>query len=196
VERPVRVQLAVALLAGLVLVAVPLYLWRRPRAAASVDADTATPSASLEAAPPPNPAVALVAAALDGGVATSEVTLGRVWVDKCQKPSSGRTPSAQCDRQPFFEEALVRAVLENTSCAPKLRKAGSISFALNVDYGRKKLAMFPGKSGTIRRDAAREAVRCVSRGLPQPDWQALSHLHTKYVIAVLATYPPTSADAR
>src|SRR6185503_11184015 len=32
VDRPARLQMIVALILGLVLVAIPLYLWRRPRA--------------------------------------------------------------------------------------------------------------------------------------------------------------------
>src|SRR6516165_1150867 len=48
-ERPVKLQLIIALVAGLILVAVPLYLWRRPRpepipsADAAVAADAGAP---------------------------------------------------------------------------------------------------------------------------------------------------------
>src|ERR1044072_1393714 len=40
-ERPVRLQIIIALVAGLILVAVPLYLWRRPRPESIPSADAA-----------------------------------------------------------------------------------------------------------------------------------------------------------
>src|SRR5271169_2985591 len=40
-ERPVKLQLIIALVAGLILVAVPLYLWRRPRPESIPSADAA-----------------------------------------------------------------------------------------------------------------------------------------------------------
>ena len=49
-ERPVKVQIIIALVAGLVLVAVPLYLWRRPQPETIPSADAAT--AAGPAAPP------------------------------------------------------------------------------------------------------------------------------------------------
>lgn len=189
-DRPIRVQLAIALVAGLILVAVPLYLWRRPKAASFEQADAGVPSAVTSAAPPPDTTTTLVAAALDGGVKTEQVSLGRVWIDSCQRPGPGRTPPEQCDRQAYFEEALVKAILESSACAPKLQQGGTISYAMKIDYRRKQLSVFAGKSGSVRRSTAREAIRCVSRSLPTPDWNALQHQHTKYIIAVLATYPP------
>ena len=120
-----RVQLVAALVIGLIVVAVPLYLWRRPKAASTTDTpDAGASSAVIEAGPPPDPTRELVAAALDGGVEAEGVTLGKVWIDNCQRPGPGKTPPEQCDRQPFFEEALVKAVLENTSCVPRLSKGG------------------------------------------------------------------------
>jgi len=191
-DRPMRVQLAAALVLGLIVVAVPLYLWRRPKAATATDTpDGGASSAPIEAGPPPDPTRDLVAAALDGGVQAEGVTLGKVWIDSCQRPGAGKTPPEQCDRQPFFEQALVKAVLENTSCVPRLGKSGSISFALRVDYQRKQMNVFAGRSGTLRRKQAAEVIKCVQRSLPTPDWQSLAHQHTRYVIAVLATYPPS-----
>src|SRR5688572_28817811 len=46
-ERPVRLQIIIALVAGLILVAVPLYLWRRPRPESIPSADAATADAGL-----------------------------------------------------------------------------------------------------------------------------------------------------
>ncbi|PIE05345.1 MAG: hypothetical protein CSA75_05230, partial [Sorangium cellulosum] len=130
-DRPIRIQLIIALIVGLVVVAVPLYLWRRPNLSGDSPTGLSSPSALASASrPPADPTKTLLAAALDGGVQTDNIKLGRVWVDSCQRAGVGRVPAEQCDRQPFFEEALVKAVLDNVACAPKLSKGGSISYAL------------------------------------------------------------------
>ncbi len=189
-----RIQITVALIVALILIAVPVYLWRRP-ASASADHVGSTSSAAVSASrPPPDPEKSILAAALDGGVETDEVKLGRVWIDSCRRSGMRNVPADQCDRQPFFEEALVKAVLDNTACAPKLSKGGSISYALKVDYRKKSVSLFAGKSGSVRRRTAEDAIACVERSLPQPSWNSLPHQHTRYIIAVLATYPPAGAS--
>ncbi|MFW5741327.1 MAG: hypothetical protein ACOC1F_13285 [Myxococcota bacterium] len=195
-DRPIRVQIIVALVVGLVL-AVPLYLWRRPKITGADAASSTDPSAIVSASrPPPDPSKLILAAALDGGVETDDVKLGRVWTDSCHRSGIGKTPPEQCDRQPFFEEALVKAVLDNTACAPKLSKGGSISYAMKIDHRRKSVSLFAGKSGTVRRRTARESIECVERAIPKPRWESLPHQHTRYIIAVLATYPPADATKR
>ena len=82
---------------------------------------------------------------------------------------------------------LVRAVLENTECAPE--RAGTVSVALKVDYRRRKVKVFAGKSGTLRGRRARRLIKCVRESFPTPDWASLPHDHTKYIMAVPATYP-------
>src|SRR5262245_64699055 len=55
-ERPVRLQIIIALVAGLILVAVPLYLWRRPKPESIPSADAATADAGAPLLPlPPLP---------------------------------------------------------------------------------------------------------------------------------------------
>jgi hypothetical protein len=187
-----RVQLVVALVAGLVLVAVPLYLWRRPKAAKTEAADAGADSAVVDAGPPPDAGSSLVAAALDGGSVTAPgITLDKVRIVKCQRPGPSKTAPEQCDRQPFFEESLVKAILENVSCAPKAPKGGSISFALKVDHKKRSTRLWAGESGSIRHKRAASTIECVKRSLPAPSWDSIAHQHTSYVIAVQATYPPS-----
>jgi hypothetical protein len=173
--------------------AVALYLMRHPKGLRAEGAD-ASASASASAAPTTSSAQTLIAAAMDGGVNTEEVTLEKVHIAKCIKAGPGATSPEQCDRQPFFEEALVKAILENTSCAPKTAKGGTLSFALKVDYKKRKTTLFAGKSGSIKRKPAADVIKCVTRSIPTPDWDAQKHDHAIYVVNVLATYPP-SADA-
>lgn len=180
-----RPALVAAIVAGLVLVAVPLVLW--PLHAKKSGQAVESASLVLPSAPAPDPQQALVAAAMDGGVETDSLKLGQIWIDRCERPGPGHTPRERCDRQPFFEEALVKAILENAGCAAGLKKGGTVSVALKVDYRRKRLRVFAGKSGSIGYFASSEFIGCIQRALPTPEWSSLPHVHTKYVIAVTAT---------
>lgn len=118
-----------------------------------------------------------------------QVVVERVWIDSCQRPGPGRTPADKCDRQPFFERALVKAIMTETGCAPERPKDETISFALEVSHPDKRMRLFVGRSGSLGGKDAKSAVQCIERALPQPDWASLEHDHTRYVIGVLASYP-------
>jgi hypothetical protein len=186
-EPPSRVHLAIALVAGLTLIAFPLFLWVGPNIDTS---DTSPASASTEALPAASsdlePAEELEEPAAEAK--SDQVTLGKVWIDKCEKPGPGKTPPEQCDRQPWFEQALVRAILENTACAPERQSEKTVSVVMRVDHRRRKVDVFAGKSGSIRGRSAQGLMKCIQRSIPEPDWDSLEHEHTKYIIAVLATY--------
>ncbi|HEU4413067.1 MAG TPA: hypothetical protein VFS43_47940 [Polyangiaceae bacterium] len=202
-DRATRVQLTVALVAGLVMVAVPLYLWRRPpREAAEVG-----PSGLVDFVPAStttgralSPLVAplgLTMGALSAqpaapsapGAGPRGVSVTDAKVLRCHKAGNARTPAERCDRQPFFEEALAKAVRDNAPCAPVTAAGGSVNFVLDVDYRAKKAKVWAGRSGTIRQKA-RDVVACVNRALPAPDWAQVPHQYEKYQIALMATYPP------
>ena len=193
VDRSVRAQMIVALVAGLVMVAVPLYLWRRPKtdaldakhAASSVDGTTGGTSLSALAAPSGG-----VTAAAPEPPSPRGVTVGEPKISKCKKPG-GKTSPEQCDRQPFFEEAIVKSVRDNASCAPMLPTGGTINYVLDVDYKTKKVKAWSGKSSTVKKKQAKEVMACVNRALPSPDWAQMPHQHQRYSITVLATYPPS-----
>jgi hypothetical protein len=123
------------------------------------------------------------------------VTIDKPRVVKCQRSGPGKTPPEQCDHQQFFEDALVKAVLENGSCAPKLAKGGSVSFALKVDHKKKQFHLWAGKSGSIRHKRAAPLIECVNRSIPTPNWDSIAHQHSTYVIAVQASYPPSEKGA-
>lgn len=187
-ERPVRIQLVLALVAGLILVAVPLYLLRRPRpesipsADAAVAADAGADAAAdamfqTTATTPPPPAVQL----------SPFTTL------RCQNPGPGKTPPERCDHIPFFEDGLARAIRENAACAPASSTPVKVSFVLEMDFRRKRTNLFIGKSSTIKKDKGKELLRCVTRGMPTPDWGTIVHQYSKYKVNVTATYPPRDA---
>lgn len=184
-ERPVRLQIVIALVAGLILVAVPLYLWRRPRpesipsadaAVADAGASDASASAALAAPPPPPPPPA--------------VQLSPFTTLRCENPGPGKTPPERCDHIPFFEDGLARAIRDNAACAPQSATSTKVSYVLEMDFRRKRTNLFIGKSSTIKRGKGKELLRCVTRGMPTADWGTIVHQYSRYKINVTATYPP------
>jgi hypothetical protein len=173
----------VALVVVLILIAVPLYLWRRP------DAETV--------APPPEPSASSTAAATTGAPAGAEdanirddrVRLGDVQRVKC---SASRATSGQegalCDVLPYFEKALARAIVESLDCAPRTGKAGSVNYVLDVDFTARRINVYPGASGEWKGPQARRAAACVERGLPPPQWDDIQHQYRFYRLAIMASY--------
>jgi hypothetical protein len=183
------VQMIIALVAGLVLVAVPLYLWRRPEPGETVD-----PMAQVEDAG---------AGAIDGAVpyvpqgivdASSlnpKVKLSPFKSIRCEKPGRGKTPPERCEHIDFFEDALVKAIQENVLCAPTSKKGVSVSFVMELDFRRKQLNIYHGKSSSVPKTQTKELFRCIKRAMPAPEWGSIPHQHSKYVVNLIADYPPT-----
>ena len=188
-DRPLRAQLVVALVAVLILLAVPLYLWRRP------SGEENAPSASASAAN------AVMAASAIPAVMNSEtkkiderVKLGEVQKVKCSAAAnlSGQK-GALCDSLPFFEEQLEKAIVENVDCAPRTGKPGSVNYVLAIDFTNRKLNVFPGASGAWKGPQARRSAECVERSLGAPEWDKIQHQYRYYNIAIMANYEPPAA---
>ncbi len=177
----------IALVAGLVLVAVPLYLWRRPspnsggpRAEQLVDGGVGAVDGAVRYVP-----------LLDAATLSPTVKLSPFKTIKCQDPGPGKTPPERCDQINFFEDALARAIRENTLCAPTIRKGAKVNFVMDFNFRSKKLKVYWGKSSNVSRSRTKELFNCVRRAMPAPEWGSIPHQHSKYVVYVTATYPPT-----
>jgi hypothetical protein len=184
-ERPVRLQIIIALVAGLILVAVPLYLWRRPKPEPIPSADAATADAGVAAD------AALFPAA--DAAALASVTLSPFTTIKCENPGPGTTPPERCDHLTFFEDALARAIRDNVPCAPTGKTPTTVSFVLDTDFRRKRTNLYVGKSTTVKRAKTKELLRCVTRAMPTPDWGTIPHQYVRYKVNVLATYPASES---
>ena len=193
-DRPLRAQIIVALVAVCILIAVPLYLLRRP---GGKSAAVTSASAGLDAGAAPSAPSALGAAIspLDAGKPPERLRVAPVQHVRCGASAGGGHEGNVCDSVPFFEEALSRAVRENPDCAPKAGELGTVNYVLTVDFQRKALHLFPGASGQWRGKQARRAINCVKRAFAAPDWGALQHQYRFYTIAVLATYLPVGGAA-
>jgi hypothetical protein len=193
-DRFVRVQLIIAAISGFSILAVLLYLLRRPSGVEHAGADeTPEPPASASSGPP--------AAIVRTKVESPEKPPVRVKVGTVQRQRCGSSPKnlasepGLCDSLPFFEQSLVKAVLENPDCAPKQKEEGTISYALSIDFRNHETKLYPGKSGSWRGPQAKKAVECVKRALPAPTWDTMGHQYRYYLISLLATYPAESTTA-
>jgi hypothetical protein len=179
-ERPVKLQLIIALVAALILVAVPLYLWRRPRPESIPSADAAVVDAG---APSASPIIAFDAGPPGG------ITLSPYTTIRCENRGTGKTAPERCDHITTLEDSLARAIRERSSCAPASKNAYTVSFVMETDFRRKKLTLFAGKSTSIKREKAKELLRCVKAAMSPPDWGTVSHQYVTYKVNVVATYP-------
>jgi hypothetical protein len=188
-DRPLRAQVIVALVCVSMLIAVPLYLWRKPSTRASAPAASASGSVGSAPHAVPKPSA-------DAPPATPpRLTLGPVQKVRCgSSAAAAPNEGTLCDTLAPFEEALKKAIVESESCAPKPGSKGSINYVLTVDFPRKKVHVYPGASGDWRGKQARRATTCVARAVKVADWN-IPHQYRFYALAVLATYagPPGSA---
>lgn len=178
-ERPIRPQTVLGVLLAVVLVAVPLYLLRRP-----------APNVSETNVPAALGFGSVLRTEIDAGVPAAEVTLGPAQRVRCGISANQiSSEGSLCDALPELETALARAIVASVDCAPRAGEDGSINYVLEVDFQSHRLNIFAGKSGLWRGPRVRKAITCAQRALPSPDWENVPHQHQYYAIAILATYP-------
>jgi hypothetical protein len=177
------VQLVVAGVVGLLLVAGGLYLWRRPHH--EPDAGSAAPSASALAVEDAHGSSAL----LDAG-APSPVTVSEARILACHDKGSRKTPADQCDHVASIEQALTQAIAQSASCSASSPNGGTIEYVADVSFLRRKVRISLPRGGRSLRDrkvvgacgaAVREAMDAVAL-------DAAEHEHARYKISVIATY--------
>ena len=179
-ERPLRAQAVLGGMLVLVLVAVPVYLLRRPNGTP----DSREPDAGTS-----------VFGGVLGGEADASAPVAQVLLGAIQRVRCGASPSQiasegeLCDTLPALEAALRQSILGAADCAPRTGKEGSINFVLEVDFTNDRYNVFPGRSGKWRGPQARRATQCVLRSFPPVDLHSVRHQYGYYAIAVLAVYP-------
>ncbi|HEX2735926.1 MAG TPA: hypothetical protein VHM70_30205 [Polyangiaceae bacterium] len=179
-DRPIRAQLVVAAVALLILVALPLYVLRRPTGDSSPVATAASATGKH----------ALIRTALDAGAPKAEVKLTPVQRVKCSAaPFRQGNEGSLCDQLVQVEQAFGNAVKSTAECAPKTGTGGSINFVLSVDFSTKHVNVFPGQSGQWKGPQAKAAAKCVQSAMPELPWDAITHRYRYYTMALMATYP-------
>jgi hypothetical protein len=185
-EAPPRAQLVAMGLLGLVLVAVPLNLSRRPR---PLEADPEVAAAQTEEPPP----AAVVAVAPKAEVpAGPRIVVGTARVLECHDRGSHKTAPADCDHLPVFEKQLSDAIASQGSCVPATAGGGTLAYVADVSYARKKKPV----SVTVSKDGGTLKNAKVASACASAVGHALSaatldekHAHARYKIELIATYP-------
>jgi hypothetical protein len=186
-ERLLRAQLVIALVLGFTILAVILYLWRRPSGTEHAAHDPAEPSASA-AAPPPPIVRTKVEAPKKPPPRVKVSAVQHLLCGASAKLSGGE--SSLCDSLPFFEQGLEKAITDTAAdCVPKAKEEGTINFVLIVDFRNHEVRVYPGRSGSWKGKAAKKAAECVKHALSAPTWDTLAHQYRYYRLSMLATYP-------
>ncbi len=186
---PVHNPMIYGLVALLVLVALPLYLLRKPKPAAPVEADAGA-RAEIDAGMPEGAIAAAPSAAPDSS-APKKVVLGEPRTVRCVAKGGGRVMAERCDHLVPVEDALARSIRDNVACAPPSATPFTVSFVLTVDFDRKKLHLWSGRSGTLKKHASGDLIRCVEHAIVPPDFATFAHQYAKYDVNLMASYPPT-----
>jgi len=185
---PVRSPLILGLVALLVLVALPLYLLRRPKAVGPVGVDAGAKVESGEGGPGVDTSAS---SPTPDASAPKKVVLGEPRTIRCVPKGGGRVMAERCEHIVVLEDALARSIRDNAACAPPSTSPFTVSFVLTADFERKKLHLWAGRSGTLKKRNAGDLVRCVEHAIAPPDFAVLAHQYAKYDINVMASYPPS-----
>lgn len=190
--------MVIALAMGLVLIAVPMYLWRgSQRPVASTESATGVASSP----PPPSDL-----RPLDGGLLRSvlppideleaaaeraSVKLSRFRTLRCVKSGPGKTPPRRCDHLEDLEAALAKAIRDHASLGPATPKGATVSFVMDADFRSQRLKIYRGKSSTVPEGETAELFRRIKEAVRPPSWNDEERDHYRYVVNVKATYPPS-----
>lgn len=181
-DRPARLQMIVALLLVLVLVAIPLYLWRRPRA------ESIVASSSTDAGGEPTTLRAPSSTTVSADDA--KPSLGEAKSLLCQDPGPRKTAPEQCDHLVDVEKALAKAIEESASCVPKDAGGGTVQYVADVSFKRRSVNVStPKDSRSIKNTKVVSACHAaVKSKLQAVSLDSVQHAHTRYKIAITATY--------
>ena len=168
----------VALVLGLVLVAIPLYLWRRPRNE-SLPVATSTEAGVEPSALPSLPP------------ADDKLVIADAKVVACHDPGPKKTSADQCDHVVELEKALAKAIEDSASCMPKEAGGGSITFLADVSFKkRERFVIVPKDGSTVKSAKAVKACEAqVKAKLKDASLDNAKHDHQRYKVQIVAVYP-------
>ena len=183
-ERPARWQTIAAVVLGVVLVAVPLYLWRRPRSVADPVVRDDAAEVPVAEAPEVTP---------EDEAGAHALALGDPRILECKDPGAAHTPAERCDHLGPFEKGFAQAILDAHDCVPAGPARGTITYVADVAFTHRRapvLVSAPKDGRSVKSYKVVEAcVAAVRRGLSAVAIDGLVHAHARYRIAVSATYP-------
>jgi hypothetical protein len=180
-DRPTRGVLVGAVVFGLLLVAIGVYLWRRPHGPLDGGDESAqgVPSASAVAEiQPPSP-----------------VTVSDARVLGCHDKGRGTTPAEECDHLAPIEQAMARVIKQAATCVSESSSAGTIEYVADVSFSRHRIRVTLPRAGRSVRDrkAVHACASAVRDGMQSVPLDGVDHRHARYSISVTATYRGAAA---
>jgi hypothetical protein len=132
-DGPARAQMIVAIVLGVMLVGVPLFLIWRPRTVGVPIVPKLDASGNL-VPDPPDP----IASEAPDDAGAASVTVSDYKVVSCHDPGPKRTLADQCDK-PDGLDALVRtAVKDSAACATATSGGGVVPYVVDFSFGSAK----------------------------------------------------------
>lgn len=199
VQRDVRLQAALALVVGIAVVAVPLFIWggKKKHNNDATAASASASAASSEDAGAPTVFFGDAGAQLSVDAGGRTVTFAEPRYLKCQDPGPSKTSPDKCDHLGTIEELVTKAITERVAgCLPTVAAAQTVNFVVDVSFKRKKMRLKDGKEGSSMPAAQRKKlVACIDKGIVAPNFDAVPHAHQRYLFQFLATFGPTAAPA-
>ena len=119
------------------------------------------------------------------------ITLSEARVLSCQDGATKKTSSGECDRLPELEKAFAKAIEESASCLPKDAGGGTVQYVADVSFKKKTIGVVaPKDARTMKNAKAAGTCATVVKGrLSTQALDSMTHQHTRYKIAITATYP-------
>ncbi|WP_394837743.1 hypothetical protein LVJ94_12595 [Pendulispora rubella] len=186
VDRVGKIQLLIVGLLTLALVAIPLYLWRRPRSD-----DNAPPIPRPVAVDTAAAATADTAAPTTPDAGASGISLSDITVLSCHDRGTRKTAPGDCDRLSAIETALAAAIVKKADCVPTSATGGTIQYVADVGFARSrnKIAVLAPRDGRTLKNAklASACALAVKKELASTPLD-IPHAHERYKIAVTANY--------
>lgn len=197
VQRDVRLQAALALVVGIAVVAVPLFLWGRGKKKGPDTAASTSVSAITDDAGPPAVIFGDAGASLSVDAGGRTVTFGEPRYLKCQDPGPTKTPADKCDHLGAVEELVTKTVADRLStCLPTVQASQALNVVVDVSFKKKKMRLRDAKEGNTMPSAQRKKlISCFDKGIVMPNFDQIAHAHQRYVFEFLATFGPTVAPA-
>jgi hypothetical protein len=195
VQRDVRLQAALALVVGIAIVAVPLFLWGRGKKRGNEANAAASSSVSTEQPGPPAVIFGDAGASVAVDAGGRMVQFGEPHYLKCQDPGPAKTAADKCDHLGPIEDLVTKAIADRVaSCLAPLPTTQTVNVIVDVSFKRKKLKIKEGKDGSSMPAAQRKKlINCVEKGIVSPNWDTIGHAHQRYLFQFLATFGASAA---
>jgi hypothetical protein len=184
-DRPARAVLVGAVVFGLTLVGIGVYLWRRPHVPVDGPGEVAQEAPSVGSADDATPAPAAFEVQ-----PPSPVTLSEARVLGCHDKGRATTLPDECDRLAPVEQALARVIKQAVSCVPDASSSGSIEYVADVSFSRHRIRVTLPRAGRSVRDrkVVHACASAVRDGMQSVPLDGVDHKHARYSISITATY--------